>query len=368
MPRIIHLKEEKDRFDAMRAIQSETIRFQRWTYLVVSLIAFLIVWTCGAVVFWLLEPITYFQALYFGFCSLLTIGYGDITPQSNPGRPFFVAWSLIAVPTMTILISEMSDTVVASFEQATSLIADWTVLPHSGKYRAFLLRFPSLSNFLQRREQKKRLSQGFPVGMLSDDVELGRVRSGSTSHKPSPDRPVLTLEELARQPELSDLQLAQRLAFAIRRTTKDALQQGKPKQYSYEEWVEFTHLIQFTDKQRAGAPNSDETMLDEDEYGVLNWDWIGENSPMLAKKTEPECVLDRLCEGLIRYLATQEKQERALRRDQDVIEEESELDEIGGDDAADDDDHDDDDDQDDDDAPTVRKESDIGLESDADEC
>jgi potassium channel subfamily K len=39
---------------------------------------------------------------------------------------------------------------------------------------------------------------------------------------------------------------------------------------------------------------------------LLNWDWIGENSPMLATQTEPEWVLDRLCESLIRYVSTQE--------------------------------------------------------------
>jgi potassium channel subfamily K len=45
--------------------------------------------------------------------------------------------------------------------------------------------------------------------------------------------------------------------------------------------------------------------MNEDEYGLLNWDWIGENSPMLATQTEPEWVLDRLCESLIRYVSTQ---------------------------------------------------------------
>lgn len=50
---------------------------------------------------------TYFQALYLCYVSLLTIGYGDLAPQSNAGRPFFVVWSLVAVPTMTILVADM---------------------------------------------------------------------------------------------------------------------------------------------------------------------------------------------------------------------------------------------------------------------
>jgi potassium channel subfamily K len=44
-------------------------------------------------------------------------------------------------------------------------------------------------------------------------------------------------------------------------------------------------------------------VLDEEEFGVLSWDWIGEQSPLLAEKTEPEWVLDRLCESLVRYVA-----------------------------------------------------------------
>ena len=57
-------------------------------------------WQCEHAV----QGMTYFEALYFCYVSLLTIGYGDLAPQSNPGRPFFVFWSLIAVPTMTILV------------------------------------------------------------------------------------------------------------------------------------------------------------------------------------------------------------------------------------------------------------------------
>ena len=50
---------------------------------------------------------TYFGSLYFSYTSLLTIGYGDFAPQSNSGKPFFVFWSLLAIPTLTILISNM---------------------------------------------------------------------------------------------------------------------------------------------------------------------------------------------------------------------------------------------------------------------
>ncbi|OJJ44369.1 hypothetical protein ASPZODRAFT_781006 [Penicilliopsis zonata CBS 506.65] len=300
-PKLLIMREEKDRFDAMRAIQCETIRFRRWNDLFVSLFAFGVVWTGGAAVFWHLEGITYFEALYFGFCSLITIGYGDITPTTNAGKPFFIVWSTIAVPTMTMLISEMSDTVVVGFKQATDLFADWFVLPQRGKYRDFISRFPGIFNAMQRHEEKKRVEQGFQVGVDdTDDAENGVNRPA----RQAADRPVHTLEELARDLAPSDLELAQQLAFAIRQTTLDALL-DEPKQYSYEEWVHFTRLIQFTNPKPAGGLESG-SYADEDEYGVLNWDWIGENSPMVAGRTEPEWVLARLCESLVRYMATQE--------------------------------------------------------------
>lgn len=77
-PRLLLLREEKDRFEAMRAIQHSTTRFKRWYALTLSILAFGILWCVGAVVFWQAEKgtqgMTYFQALYFCYVSLLTIG------------------------------------------------------------------------------------------------------------------------------------------------------------------------------------------------------------------------------------------------------------------------------------------------------
>ncbi|THC92962.1 hypothetical protein EYZ11_007553 [Aspergillus tanneri] len=279
-PKTIVMKEEKDRFNAMRDIQYETALFSRWYHLILSLIAFGLLWACGALVFWAMEKeISYFEALYFGFVSLLTIGYGDVAPTTNAAKPFFVVWSIIAIPTMTSLISEMSNTIVSVFKHGTSQVADWTVLPHYGKYKAFWRKFPPIHAYLEKREENKRIAQGFPVGL--DNGEEGP--DGESG-------PARSIEELTSDLLSSDFELAQRLAFAIRRTARDAVN-GHPKRYSYEEWAEFTRMIRFTN------PSPDDTVLYEDEYGILNWDWIGEDSPMLAPQTEPEWVLDRLCES-----------------------------------------------------------------------
>jgi potassium channel subfamily K, other eukaryote len=71
-------------------------------------------WLVGAVVFYRAEKDqgwTYFHAVYFTFISLLAIGYGDVTLQSMFGKAFFVLWSLIVVPTLTMLISTCTEAV-----------------------------------------------------------------------------------------------------------------------------------------------------------------------------------------------------------------------------------------------------------------
>ncbi len=279
-PKIILMREEKDRFEAMRAIQRSASRFRRWYALGLSVIAFGLLWCVGAVVFWIAEQstqqLTYFQSLYFCYVSLLTIGYGDLSPKSNAGKPFFVVWSLIAVPTMTILISDMGDTVIASFKRGTFRLADWTVLPRTGLYHALLRKSPWIGNWLQRRLDKKRVQKGFPVGP-DEKQEIG----------PS-------IEELADPESYSDAELTHRLALAVRKVADD-LKNPYPRRYSYEEWVEFTRLIRFTSR-------TSEQLEDEESDGVIEWDWIGDDSPMLSDQSEAEWVLDRLCESLMRLL------------------------------------------------------------------
>ncbi|KAK4692313.1 hypothetical protein P7C71_g4869, partial [Lecanoromycetidae sp. Uapishka_2] len=271
-PKILLMREEKDRFDAMRRIQSETHTFKKYTALTMSVIAFGILWCVGAVGFWKAERhtqgLSYFQALYFCYVSLLTIGYGDLSPTSNAGKPFFIVWSLIAVPTMTILISDMGDTVIASFKRGTFRLADWTVLPKEGLWRNLLEKYPWLLLWLEKKArnaaQKKRLARGMPVGPdVDEDLD---------------DSPP-TMEEVAELDTLEDTELARKLAIAIRHTADD-MKSDPPKRYSYEEWAEFTTLIRFS------RMSKEELGEEDDLEGCVEWDWIGEDSPMLAEQSE----------------------------------------------------------------------------------
>jgi potassium channel subfamily K, other eukaryote len=251
-----------------------------------------LLWCVGAVGFWKAEAksqgLSYFQALYFCYVSLLTIGYGDLSPQSNAGKPFFILWSLVAVPTMTILITDMGNTVIASFRRGTFTLADWTVLPKAGVWRTFLEQHPWLLQWLQKKADEaekraqdaatnKRITEGFRTGPADEDLTA----------------PPPTVDEILISDEHT---LGRHLALAIRRTANDVRTGDSPRRYSYEEWVEFTRLIRFT------RLSTLEMEAAEVEEGLVEWDWIGENSPMLADESESEWVLNRLCESLDRYM------------------------------------------------------------------
>ena len=235
------------------------------------------------------------------YISLLTIGYGDLSPKSNPGRCFFVIWSLISVPTMTILVSDLGDTVVAKFKKWSNTVADFTVLPKRGIWQPFVNKNPWLQERIEERKAKRRVREGFETtdpeaGSEADDDN--DIEATNTQHP--------NITSLAAEAETDLMQaptqasLSRRIALGIKKVSFD-LRLDKPKRYSYEEWVEFTRLIRYTTPRRLnrvlGTTLTNET---ENEEGLVNWDWLGEHSPMVAGVTESEWLLERLVESLIR--------------------------------------------------------------------
>ncbi|CAI6334115.1 unnamed protein product [Periconia digitata] len=306
--RAILLREEKERFQAMRDIQMRSRRFKKWIALVISVIAFGILWCVGAVVFWQAEKkaqnMTYFRALYFCYISLLTIGYGDLSPKTNAGRTFFVIWSLIAVPTITVLVSDMGDTVVHKFKEWSNQLADFTVLPKHGIWRDFLEKHPWLLQWIlgiqARKALKRRLKRGFEATDPDANEESGGPQPGDTDiEKQETVSPTTSSNRNADTEETDELDsssLGRHLALNIRRVVAD-LRHPTPKQYEYEEWVEFTRLIRNT---RGSITRGDAEGEEDEEEGLVEWDWIGSDSPMMSGMSEPEWLLHRLCESLIR--------------------------------------------------------------------
>lgn len=245
------------------------------------------------------------------YISLLTIGYGDLSPKSNPGRCFFVIWSLISVPTMTILVSDLGDTVVAKFKKWSNIVADFTVLPKRDIWQPFVDKTPWLQQRLQDRKAKRRIRAGFSTAnpdagdAAADDNDNDAEAAADTIQATTPNITRLAQEaetDLARAPTRASL--SRRLALSIRKVSLD-LRLDAPKRYSYEEWVEFTRLIRYTTPRHLdrvlGTPLASETEDgDDDDEGLVNWDWLGEQSPMVAGVSESEWLLDRLVESLVR--------------------------------------------------------------------
>lgn len=244
----------RDEFYLMRKIERVANTKTKWTSLATSLTAFLFLWLGGAAVFTFSErhqKWSYFDALYFSYVTLLTIGYGDLYPESNAGKPFFVVWTLIAVPALTILISNMGDTVVGMIQKATLWVGAMTVLPYSDS---------SIS-----------LTQKFKL-MKRTDKEIRHEKSPTAAN--TPPEQVHNLQE-----ERKKDQLLKRLAVEIRTLTKD-MTSKPPRNYSFEEWVRFLGLLGIVWKE-----------------GDM-WSWLDEKGPLASSLSETEWLLDKMCQRL----------------------------------------------------------------------
>lgn len=139
-------------------------------------------WLIGALVFFITEKNqhwSYFESIYFAYTTLLTIGYGDFKPTSSSGRSFFVFWSLLAVPTLTILISDMGDTVVKVVKDVTIWLGEITVLPNDEsspterlKYGLYKVSFGRV-NATRKFQEEEAASEA-----ASDEQELEEPHGG----------------------------------------------------------------------------------------------------------------------------------------------------------------------------------------------
>jgi len=329
---IVLLKEEKERFEAMRRIQERSEMWKNWWRLGMSLSVFATFWLVGAVVFYKVETntlgLSYWESVYFCWVAILSIGYGDFSPHSGAGRCFFLIWSLIAVPTVTILAGDLTSTVVSVFNHWSNEIAEMTMMPRYGAWRTIMEKYPwlflHLPQWIQRRgearAEKERIRAGFQVGgsIDSKDPEKGLSNGSTPSNEKEKERENRddalaagtispTLSDIANQHDADVANhgktpdaaaLARQLALAIRRAAHDlGTGEKDKKKYTYEEWVEFTRLIRFS-----ASGGVLQALKEEEDEGLVEWDWIGEDSPMMARVCEPEFVLDRLVESLVRYL------------------------------------------------------------------
>lgn len=176
-----------------------------------------------------------------------------------------------------------------------------------GIWRSFVEKYPWLLNWLQRKmenhEVKKRLKKGFGATNLNQENAPSNSESSATGEPGDPDLELTqhpTIPQLAADIALHPTQasLSRRLALSIKKVAHD-FRLSPPKRYSYEEWVEFTRLIRLTTPERLDR-DLGTTLTEEENEGLVNWDWIGHDSPMMSGLTESEWLMERLCESLVR--------------------------------------------------------------------
>lgn len=115
--RVLHYLQQKnyilsqeEGFRLMRLIDHNLKAEREFITLTSTLVIFCLYWFIGALVFYFIEGWSYFDGIYFCLLCLITIGYGDFAPKKPLGRVFFISWAISAVPLMTILISNVGDT------------------------------------------------------------------------------------------------------------------------------------------------------------------------------------------------------------------------------------------------------------------
>lgn len=241
---------------------------------------------------------SYFGWLYFSYTSLLTIGYGDLNVFSNSGKVFFVFWSLLAVPTLTILISSMGDTIIKSFKDFTIWIGSFTVLPDENGF------VPALKAGLKTIKSEKKVND-----KATDHKDAARA---------SEERGLDRLAQHIEEEELGEAEEAGEhgdylerdihfyhfvLAKEIRQMLND-VGATPPREYTYEEWSYYLKLIGQDESDASGHRRPDEKLQENDEgtpdigtaddNGTVSWSWLGLRSPLMGKTNEADWLLQRL--------------------------------------------------------------------------
>ena len=304
-------------FKLMREIQNQASTRQKWQALLISGSAWLILWLIGAVVFYKAEheqQWSYFQSLYFAYTTLLTIGYGDYAPYSNSGKAFFVFWSLLAVPTLTIVISNMGDTVVKFIGDLTLYLGEFTVLPGDAPMRKRMKRMaakttggrlfgdalgfeepPGLAGFGEKSDSEKGTKVAEATDLLASQVEDEELKEARQANVKG---------DKLRE----DIHTYHFLLIKEFRNVLKHLKESPPRKYDYEEWAWFLKLMGEDESHSAshrtapvkvknntdGKPDMQQAQTDDMEGGLRQWSWLGNRSPLMGDSEEAEWVLERL--------------------------------------------------------------------------
>ncbi|CAG7561939.1 unnamed protein product [Fusarium equiseti] len=306
----------KAEFQLMRRIQARSSTRRRWVAMAISTFLWLSLWFIGACIFQKAEEAqqswTYFDAVYFCFVAWTTIGYGDFSPKSNLGRSFYVFWSLLALPTMTILISNASDTVVRIIRDGIILVGKVTILPDDRGFARNLKTIISKITFgkVFTRNTNEPDDRGASSKATGQQLPTHQPRFTI----PDPQKSRLCADFASRsQTNVGDLPTGAHLQLLLMSEIRDILghlKENKPHHYTFEEWAWYLKLIgeDENDPRTHGSVDQQEC----DHTVLRKWSWIGSQSPLISTNGESEWILGRLMDRL-QLLLTGENRGKEMR-------------------------------------------------------
>lgn len=299
---------QKREFITMRRVRQLATVQHKWISLITSLVVWMALWLIGAAIFWRSEDHrhwTYFEALYFAYTTLLTIGFGDFYPVSSLGKAFFVFWSLLAVPTITILISNISDTLIRFVKDITLFIGEITILPGDEPFHDRIKALFHISwreKWVQETVGEENASQDDP-----SDTGDHTDRNNFNAHRHAVEAEEHKKEESARRRgdiAAENVHHYHYLLFQEIRKMMELASKNLSKEFDYLEWEYYLGLIS---GQHKPAFESSTAQAKEDvkrQKQFLDWSWIDKKNPLLGEKSEVEWLLNALTEVLERELKT----------------------------------------------------------------
>lgn len=111
----------EDAFDFMRSVDDIADLSQKLLSLCMILIVFLLIFLCGGLGISLFEGWPFSLGCYFCFCVLVTLGCGNYAPVTAGGRALFCIWALASIPSMTTLISNLSELVFGRLKKINDI-------------------------------------------------------------------------------------------------------------------------------------------------------------------------------------------------------------------------------------------------------
>lgn len=359
-------------FELMRKIQDSAQTRRRWMSMGIATGSWFVLWFVGSLIFYKTEKPyqrwTYFDAVYFCFASFTTIGYGDRTPVSPAGKSFFVFWSLLTLPTMTVLISNAGDTVVKFIRDATLQLGNITILPGDLSFMGSLKHIISTITFghlfpEHRSSAAAKVPREFSAynSSLSDEeADIGSIaeknnnaigagdrgrsadrdpdgddglgldqgQAAETSHARAPSTftsKVRRSLSRIRDPLDDDLPTGTDFHFLlvseIQVVTRH-LREKPPRKYSFEEWAWYLKLLgedeRDPDNHRKARPEDHKRQRGDNEVlsetgkaavaeGELTWSWVGNRSPLAGSEEESAWILERLTTRLKESLSAERR-------------------------------------------------------------